>query len=195
MTGLSDLSHCLTLNSYVATMGGPSLSPSSKDKIRLGTIQKIPVHANKARHNNCTRVAPDDVNGTIVAHDDANVINESGLEFPLNTSNNVLSEISHQNNVLSGICNKDNSVSRQDHLVDVARETNYPTHRGNMYGMVSEQGNFLNGKEARHINENMTENSSSIFTGHRPLGYVSNHIPLVTRYYFLWMVLRIAACC
>ena len=28
----------------------------------------------------------------------------------------------------------------------------------------------------------MTENSSAIFTGHRPLGYVSNHIPLVTRY-------------
>ena len=28
----------------------------------------------------------------------------------------------------------------------------------------------------------MTENSSAIFTGHRPLGYVSNQIPLVTRY-------------
>lgn len=28
----------------------------------------------------------------------------------------------------------------------------------------------------------MTENSSAIFTGHRPLGYVSNHVPLVTRY-------------
>jgi len=28
----------------------------------------------------------------------------------------------------------------------------------------------------------MTENSSAIFTGHRPLGYVANHIPLVTRY-------------
>jgi len=28
----------------------------------------------------------------------------------------------------------------------------------------------------------MAENSSAIFTGHRPLGYVSNHIPLVTRY-------------
>jgi len=28
----------------------------------------------------------------------------------------------------------------------------------------------------------MTENSSRIFTGHRPLGYVSNGIPLVTRY-------------
>jgi len=28
----------------------------------------------------------------------------------------------------------------------------------------------------------MTENSSAIFTGHRPLGYVANHLPLVTRY-------------
>jgi len=28
----------------------------------------------------------------------------------------------------------------------------------------------------------MTENCSAIFTGHRPLGYVSNHVPLVTRY-------------
>jgi len=28
----------------------------------------------------------------------------------------------------------------------------------------------------------MTENSSAIFTGHRPLGYVANHIPLITRY-------------
>ena len=28
----------------------------------------------------------------------------------------------------------------------------------------------------------MTENSSAVFTGHRPLGYVSNHVPHVTRY-------------
>ena len=28
----------------------------------------------------------------------------------------------------------------------------------------------------------MTERTSAIFTGHRPLGYVSNHVPLVTRY-------------
>ena len=28
----------------------------------------------------------------------------------------------------------------------------------------------------------MTERTSAIFTGHRPLGYVCNHVPLVTRY-------------
>ena len=32
------------------------------------------------------------------------------------------------------------------------------------------------------IQKIMTENSSAIFTGHRPLGYVANHLPLVTRY-------------
>ena len=104
-------------------------------------------------------MAPDDVNGTIVAHDDANVINESGLEFPLNTSNNVLSEISHQNNVLPGICNKDNSVSRQDHQVDISRETNYQMHKGNMYGM-SEQSNFLNTK-ARQTNKAMIKDEKN----------------------------------
>jgi hypothetical protein len=28
----------------------------------------------------------------------------------------------------------------------------------------------------------MAEEGSVVFTGHRPLGYVSNHVPLVTRY-------------
>jgi hypothetical protein len=28
----------------------------------------------------------------------------------------------------------------------------------------------------------MAEEGSAVFTGHRPLGYVSNHVPLVTRY-------------
>ena len=28
----------------------------------------------------------------------------------------------------------------------------------------------------------MVADGSAVFTGHRPLGYVTNHVPLVTRY-------------
>ena len=155
------MSHYQTLHKYVATLDGPTPSPSSKDTIRLGTVQKIPVHTNKARHSECTIVAPNDVNGTIAANVDENVTNGSGLELPSNTSTNKMNKVGLEyeagleypisNNTLSGKCNL---MSRQHHQDNAARGI---TYQGNIYG----KSNYPN-MRARQANGSRDDEKSRL---------------------------------